>query len=73
MPTPVDFRLGDVLTLRKPHPCGGLEWEVVRVGADIGVVCRTCGRRIMMVRSALERRVKSMRNSPPPNAKSEDR
>ncbi len=58
MPTPVDFRLGDVLTLRKPHPCGGLEWEVVRVGADIGVVCRTCGRRIMMVRSALERRVK---------------
>ncbi|MSQ13373.1 MAG: DUF951 domain-containing protein [Dehalococcoidia bacterium] len=60
MPTPVDFRLGDVLTLRKPHPCGGLEWEVVRVGADIGVVCRTCGRRVMMVRSALERRMKSV-------------
>lgn len=62
MPTPVDFRLGDVLTLRKPHPCGGLEWEVVRVGADIGVVCRTCGRRVMMVRSALERRVKSVKS-----------
>lgn len=60
MPDPLDFRLGDVLTLRKPHPCGGREWEVVRVGADIGVVCRTCQRRVLMVRSELEKRVKSL-------------
>lgn len=65
MPTPVDFRLGDLLALRKPHPCGGREWQVVRVGADIGVVCRTCNRRILMARSDLEKRVKSFSRESP--------
>ncbi|MBM4438576.1 MAG: DUF951 domain-containing protein [Actinobacteria bacterium] len=65
MPTPVDFRLGDLLALRKPHPCGGREWQVVRVGADIGVVCRTCNRRILMARSDLEKRVKSLSRESP--------
>src|SRR3990172_5456394 len=40
---PLDLRLDDVLRLRKPHPCGGYEWRVVRLGADIGLVCTTCG------------------------------
>ena len=55
----VDFRLGDVLRLRKAHPCGGLEWEVVRLGADIGLRCLTCGRRVLLERSVLEKRVKA--------------
>ncbi|MSQ11657.1 MAG: DUF951 domain-containing protein [Dehalococcoidia bacterium] len=56
----IDFRIGDVLTLRKPHPCGGFQWDVVRLGADVGVVCRTCRRRVLLPRSELERRVKSV-------------
>ena len=55
----VDFRMGDVLRLRKAHPCGGLEWEVVRLGADIGLRCLTCGRRVLLERSVLEKRVKA--------------
>jgi hypothetical protein len=59
MPAPVvDFRFGDVVQLRKSHPCGGNVWEVVRLGADIGLRCRTCGRRVLLSRRELERRVK---------------
>jgi hypothetical protein len=52
--TPV--RLGDVVKLKKPHPCGTNEWEIVRVGADIGLKCRGCDRRVMLVRSEFDRR-----------------
>jgi hypothetical protein len=55
----VDFRMGDVLRLRKPHPCGGFEWEVVRLGADIGLRCLTCGRRLLLERTVLEKRLKA--------------
>jgi hypothetical protein len=44
--------------LRKPHPCGGYEWRVDRLGADIGMVCATCGRRVLLPRSEFEKRVK---------------
>ncbi|GAC1401928.1 MAG: hypothetical protein NVSMB52_15820 [Chloroflexota bacterium] len=44
--------------MRKPHPCGGYDWTVVRLGADIGLKCRTCDRRILLPRSTLERRMK---------------
>ncbi|GAC1629159.1 MAG: DUF951 domain-containing protein [Chloroflexota bacterium] len=54
----VEFRVGDIVQLRKPHPCGGYVWQVVRLGADIGVTCNTCGRRVLLPRSTLERRVK---------------
>lgn len=56
---PLDFRVGDVLRMRKAHPCGGFEWSVLRIGGDIGVKCQTCGRRLMLPRRELERRVKS--------------
>ncbi|HEX2220946.1 MAG TPA: DUF951 domain-containing protein [Candidatus Limnocylindria bacterium] len=52
----VDLRLGDRLRLRKPHPCGSRAWEVVRLGADIGLVCEGCGHRILMDRLDVERR-----------------
>lgn len=54
---PLELRLGDVLRLRKPHPCGSLDFEVVRLGADIGLRCTVCGRRILLARSVLERRI----------------
>ncbi len=46
------------MRLRKPHPCGGSDWEVTRLGADIGLRCLGCGRRVMLERSVLERRLK---------------
>jgi hypothetical protein len=54
----MEVRLGDVVRLRKVHPCGGYEWEVVRLGADIGIRCRTCGRRVLLERRVFEKRVK---------------
>jgi hypothetical protein len=55
---PQEFLMGDVVRLRKPHPCGGSEWEVVRLGADIGLRCRSCARRVLLERRTLEKRLK---------------
>ena len=55
---PIPFAVGDVVRLKKPHPCGGFDWSVVRLGADIGVKCQTCGRRVLLPRRDLERRLK---------------
>jgi len=54
----VDVQVGDVVTLRKPHPCGTNQWTVTRIGADIGLKCQGCGRRIMLTRGVFNRRVK---------------
>lgn len=59
MPTPLEFALGDRLRLRKPHPCGGYDWVVTRLGADIGLKCETCGRYVMLERRELEKRLKT--------------
>lgn len=56
---PLEIRIGDVVRLRKPHPCGGYEWQVVRLGADIGIVCSTCSRRVLLPRREFEKRVKT--------------
>ena len=52
----VELQLGDHIRLRKAHPCGGHEWTVVRLGADIGLVCDRCRHRILMDRLDVERR-----------------
>jgi len=52
----VDLRIGDRISLRKTHPCGSREWRVVRLGADIGLVCEGCSHRILMDRLDVERR-----------------
>jgi hypothetical protein len=59
MPTrPVlELLLGDVVRLRRPHPCGGDRWLVDRLGADIGLRCETCGRHVLLERALLERRL----------------
>ncbi len=57
---PIEVRLGDVVRLRKVHPCGGYEWVVVRLGADIGIRCSTCGRRVLRARRTYEKRVKEI-------------
>jgi hypothetical protein len=55
----LEIRMGDIVRLRKPHPCGAYEWEVVRLGADIGVRCRGCGRRVLLERRQFEKQVKA--------------
>jgi hypothetical protein len=52
----VELRIGDVVRLRRQHPCGSREWRVVRLGADIGLVCAGCAHRILMDRLDVERR-----------------
>lgn len=53
---PLPFAVGDVVKLKKPHPCGSYEWTVTRLGADIGLKCSGCERRVMLTRREAERR-----------------
>lgn len=55
-----DLQLKDRLRLRKPHPCGGYEWTVERLGADIGLECCTCQHRVLLTRRELAHRLKAM-------------
>lgn len=54
-----EIQMDDVVRLRKPHPCGSTDWVVVRIGADIGLKCLGCGRRILLPRRQLSRRMKT--------------
>jgi hypothetical protein len=56
----IEINLGDVVRMRKAHPCGSYEWEVVRVGADIDLKCLKCQRRVLLERGVFERRVKEL-------------
>jgi hypothetical protein len=57
-----ELQMNDVLRLRKPHPCGSSDWVVVRLGADIGLKCLGCGRRILLPRREVARRMKGYVN-----------
>ena len=54
------INIGDIVRLRKKHPCGSYEWEVVRLGVDIGLVCQGCRRRILLPRSEFNKRLKQI-------------
>ena len=55
----IPFAIGDAVTMRKQHPCGSNRWNIYRVGADIGMLCNKCGRRVMMSRYDVQRRMKN--------------
>ncbi len=55
-----DVQVGDIVQLRKTHPCGSQEWLVIRIGADIGLKCRGCGRRVMLTRREFGKSVKKL-------------
>ncbi|MBN1202149.1 MAG: DUF951 domain-containing protein [Anaerolineae bacterium] len=57
---PLDIQVGDVVQMRKTHPCGSDRWQVYRVGADIGIRCLGCDRRVMLPRRKFERGVKRL-------------
>jgi len=56
----LEVNLGDCVRLSKIHPCGSDEWQVVRLGADIGLKCLGCGRRILLERRVFERRLRKI-------------
>jgi len=53
----LELLLGDIVRLRRTHPCGSTEWLVDRLGADIGLRCQGCGRHVLLERRALESRL----------------
>jgi hypothetical protein len=55
-----EIDIKDIVRLRKKHPCGSYEWEVVRLGVDIGLICQGCGRRILIPRSTFNKRLKEI-------------
>src|SRR5690606_14154340 len=58
--TVLEIGLGDVVRLRKPHPRGGYDWQVTRLGADFGLRCHTCGRRLRVDRATQAQRVQQV-------------
>ena len=56
----MEIKIGDLVRMKKKHPCGGDQWQVVRVGADIGIRCQKCHRRVLLERGVFERRVKTV-------------
>lgn len=55
---PMKFNIGDVVSMKKQHPCGNNEWEILRVGMDFRIRCLKCGRQVMLPRKKFEKSVK---------------
>ena len=55
-----ELDLDDIVRLRKPHPCGSYDWRITRMGADIGLECLNCKRRVLLSRRKLARRLKGI-------------
>lgn len=56
----MDIQIGDILNMKKSHPCGSSRWEVLRVGADFRLKCMGCGHQIMIKRSLAEKNTRSI-------------
>ena len=56
----MDLRLHDLVELKKPHPCGSVQWEILRVGMDIKLRCRGCGHELMLPRSKAEKSIRKV-------------
>lgn len=54
------FDIGDIVEMKKKHPCGSLNWQIWRMGMDFGLKCEGCGRKIMMPRAKFEKRFKKI-------------
>lgn len=58
----VEYKLNDIVIMKKPHPCGNNKWQIVRVGADIKIKCLNCGRTIMLERVEFNKKIKKVVN-----------
>ena len=54
----MDLQVGDTVLMKKPHPCGGKEWKILRAGIDFRIECTVCGRQVMLTRVKFEKGVK---------------
>ena len=59
----MDIKVGNIVRLKKKHPCGSSEWEVLRIGADFRLKCMGCGHQIMIARRLVEKNVKEIREN----------
>ena len=59
----MDIQPGDIVTLKKQHPCGSREWEVLRIGADFRLRCRGCGHQIMIARRLAEKNLRDLKRN----------
>ena len=56
----MDIQVGEILTLKKQHPCGSKQWEVLRIGADFRLKCTGCGHQIMIARKLVEKNIREI-------------
>lgn len=56
----MDIRVGDIIKLKKPHPCGAYTWEVLRIGQDFRLKCTGCGHQVMMKRTLAEKNLRGI-------------
>ncbi len=59
----MDIKVGNIVRLKKKHPCGSSEWEVLRVGADFRLKCMGCGHQIMIARRLVEKNIREIREN----------
>lgn len=57
----LNYEVGDIVKLKKPHPCGNQEWEILRVGADFRLKCCGCGHQVMVARRLVEKNTRGLR------------
>jgi len=60
----MDIQVGDIVKLKKQHPCGSHEWEVLRIGADFRIKCLGCEHQIMIPRKTIEKSIREIRKNP---------
>ena len=68
----MDIRLGDIVRMKKPHPCGSFEWRIERVGMDFRLCCMGCGHKVMIPRRQAEKNIREVRHSEVPVVPDED-
>lgn len=66
----MDIQVGDIIKMKKQHPCGSKEWEVLRIGADFRLKCRGCSHQIMIARKLVEKNIKDIQRKVPENPQS---
>ena len=59
----MDIQIGDIITMKKQHPCGSREWQVLRIGADFRLKCQGCGHQIMIARPEAEKNIRKVQRA----------
>ncbi|MBP3577268.1 MAG: DUF951 domain-containing protein [Lachnospiraceae bacterium] len=67
----MDIQVGDIVTLKKQHPCGSKEWEVLRVGMDFRLKCMGCDHQVMIPRKQVEKNIRQIKSCGTPENKTE--